>query len=93
MADWVAIAGIGSTAAVAIGGQFFGWLGKRGDRQHESALEYEKRAWEKKTPALEALIDKVSALRLATEPSRDCAPQGIRAERQLARRRTAALST
>ncbi|OBB03293.1 hypothetical protein A5662_12210 [Mycobacteriaceae bacterium 1482268.1] len=93
MADWGAIAGIGATAAVAISGQVFGWLGRRGDREHESALEYEKRAWEKKNPALENLIRDVSLLRRSTEPNNDWTPQGITANRQLARRRVAALQT
>ena len=54
--DWIALAGIGATAAVAITAQVVGALSKRGDRRHEIALEFDKRAWDGKRDALLALL-------------------------------------
>jgi hypothetical protein len=91
MADVVALAGIGATAGVSIAAQVIGLLTKRGDRHHESSLEFEKRNGEAKTQALVELILTVDRLLTTSQPNNDWRPQGIAQPAQLARQRTAAL--
>ncbi|MFV8245674.1 hypothetical protein [Mycolicibacterium peregrinum] len=54
--DWTAIVSVSSSAAVALTTLVVNALSKRGDRQHASTLEFEKRVWETKSAALLDLI-------------------------------------
>lgn len=67
MADWVALAGIASTALVAVAAQVGTALTTRGDRKHTSQLDFEKRVWEAKSAALVSVIAKCQRLKDATE--------------------------
>jgi hypothetical protein len=70
LSDWIAMVGILSTAGVAISTHVIAAAMRRGDRNHEAALEYEKRAWEAKNTALIDLIAKSSELRRACQSER-----------------------
>ncbi|BBX06931.1 hypothetical protein [Mycolicibacterium aichiense] len=67
MPDWVAIAGISGTAFVAITSQAVNALMKRGDRKHESQLDFEKRVWEAKSAALVEIVTKCQRLKDAAD--------------------------
>lgn len=92
MVDWVALAGIGSTAAVGLGAQLGTALTKRGDRKHASQLDFDKRVWEAKSAALVSVIAKCERLRDAV----DVDPPGGRSpvdQSRDARRRQLVLTT
>ncbi|PQE02195.1 hypothetical protein CYL16_01115 [Mycobacterium sp. EPG1] len=54
--DWATIANVSAGALAAVAGQLIPAFSKRGDRRHQTDLEFEKRAWEDKRTALLALI-------------------------------------
>jgi hypothetical protein len=57
LADWVALAGIGSTALVAISAQVTSALTSRGDRKHERLLAKEAREQQRLENAYVDLLD------------------------------------
>ncbi|QZH60296.1 hypothetical protein K1X22_00155 [Mycolicibacterium farcinogenes] len=61
--DWPAVVSVSSSAAVALTTLVVNALSKRGDRQHATTLEFEKRVWESKSSALLELIAKCESLR------------------------------
>ncbi|MCV7064993.1 hypothetical protein H7H51_03420 [Mycolicibacterium farcinogenes] len=67
--DWTAIVSVSSSAAVALTTLVVNALSKRGDRQHASTLEFEKRVWETKSTALLDLISKCEKLRSSMRES------------------------
>jgi hypothetical protein len=54
---WIALASVVTSGVVGISGKTIDAFSKRGDRKHQSALEYEKRAWDTKTAPLTAVIE------------------------------------
>jgi hypothetical protein len=60
--DWVALASVISSGAVAVATLVANGLMRRGDRKHTSSLEFEKRVWEKKSTALLDLISHCQAI-------------------------------
>ncbi|MGV0804812.1 hypothetical protein [Mycolicibacterium setense] len=67
--DWTAIVSVSSSAAVAVVTLVANALSKRGDRQHATTLEFEKRVWEAKSGALLDLIAKCEMLRSSMRAS------------------------
>lgn len=67
MADWVALAGIASTALVAVAAQVGTALTKRVDRKQAFQLDFDKRVWEAKSAALVSVIAKCQRLKDATD--------------------------
>jgi hypothetical protein len=63
--DWIALASVVSSAAVAILTLVINALTKRGDRKHAASLDFEKRVWETKSGALLDLIAKCESIRSA----------------------------
>lgn len=67
MADWVALAGIASTAFVAVAAQVGTAATKRGDRKHASQLDFNKRVWDSKSAALVSVITQCQFLKDAAD--------------------------
>ncbi|WP_374159101.1 hypothetical protein ACEWX3_07715 [Mycobacterium sp. G7A2] len=64
--DWIALAAVLSSGLVAVASLIINALTKRGDREHASTLEFEKRVWESKSDALVRLIGACEIIRLAS---------------------------
>ena len=60
--DAVAIVSVAISGGVALATLVFNWLMRRGDREHTSSLEFEKRVWERKSTALLDLVAQCQAI-------------------------------
>ncbi|MFZ2240464.1 MAG: hypothetical protein WAV90_13180 [Gordonia amarae] len=71
--DWVAIASVTSSGAVAVVTLVANGLMRRGDRKHTASLEFEKRVCEAKSTALLDLIDLCQRIigAISSDPKRD----------------------
>jgi hypothetical protein len=78
--DWIALASVVSSGVVAVATLIINAATKRGDREHASSLEFEKRVWDIKSSALLSAISTCGAIRAALR---------IRADYEVQRRQAA----